>query len=302
VIESTYGDRLHENRRTRRQRLEGVIEQALANNGTVLIPAFSIGRTQELLYELEGIIHSKKLHSTGDGQAGFPSHSGRGARREGKKVPRAQDQTTLTINWPTLPIILDSPLASRFTQVYRELKPFWDNEAMQRVKQGRNPLAFEQLITVDSHQAHLAMVRHLAATARPAIVIAGNGMCGSGRIVNYLKAMLQDPRHDVLFVGYQAQGTPGRAIQSYGPRGGYVELDGQRYDIRAQIHTIGGYSAHADQHGLLRFVTGMHRWPEQVRVVHGDARAKHELGERLKVLYKEKQRPLELIIPSGTNK
>ncbi len=299
MIESTYGDRLHENRRTRRQRLEGVIEQALANNGTVLIPAFSIGRTQELLYELEDIIHSKKLHSTGDVQAGFPSHSRRGARGEGKRVPRAQDQATQTINWPALPIILDSPLASRFTQVYRELKPFWDNEALQRVKQGRNPLAFEQLITVDSHQAHLAMVRHLAATARPAIVIAGNGMCSSGRIVNYLKTMLQDPRHDVLFVGYQAQGTPGRAIQSYGSRGGYVELDGQRYDIRAQIHTIGGYSAHADQQGLLRFVTGMRRWPEQVRIVHGDASAKRELGERLQVLYKTAKRGLDLQIPSA---
>lgn len=301
VIESTYGDRLHEDRRTRRKRLESVIEQALANNGTVLIPAFSIGRTQELLYELEDIIHSKKLHSTGEGQAVFPSHSGRGARGEGKKVPRDQDQATQTINWPTLPIILDSPLASRFTQVYRELKPFWDNEALQRVKQGRNPLAFEQLITVDSHQAHLAMVRHLTANARPAIVIAGNGMCSSGRIVNYLKAMLHDPRHDVLFIGYQAQGTPGRAIQMYGERGGYVDLDDERYKIGAKINTIGGYSAHADQQGLLGFVTRMRHWPSQVRIVHGETGAKHEYGERLKALYKEKQRPLELVIPSGTN-
>lgn len=309
VIESTYGDRLHENRRTRRERLERVIEQALANNGTVLIPAFSIGRTQELLYELEDIIHSKKLdgarlaenvnQNPGVGAAfnpPLPSGEGLGVRDEVKGRANNSDQPE--IDWPTLPIILDSPLASRFTQVYRELKPFWDNEALQRVKHGRNPLGFEQLITVDSHQAHLAMVRHLTATARPAIVIAGNGMCSSGRIVNYLKAMLQDPRHDVLFVGYQAQGTPGNAIQLHGPRGGYVDLDHERYKIAAKIDTIGGYSAHADQQGLLRFVTGMRRWPEQIRIVHGDASAKRELGERLKVLYKMAKRGLDLRIPS----
>ena len=312
VIESTYGDRLHEDRRTRRKRLESVIEQALANNGTVLIPAFSIGRTQELLYELEDIIHSKKLDASRSAEnvsknpevnaalnPPLPSGERAGVRGEAKGKANISDQ--VEIDWPKLPIILDSPLASRFTQVYRELKPFWDNEALQRVKQGRNPLGFEQLLTVDSHQAHLAMVRHLTATARPAIVIAGNGMCSSGRIVNYLKAMLHDPRHDVLFIGYQAQGTPGRAIQMYGERGGYVDLDAERYKIGAKINTIGGYSAHADQKGLLGFVTRMRDWPSQVRIVHGETSAKHELGERLKGLYKQAQRNLELLIPSGTN-
>ncbi len=310
VIESTYGDRLHEDRRTRRQRLERVIEQALANNGTVLIPAFSIGRTQELLYELEDIIHSKKLNTVNKELRGraalsspLPPGEGLGVRAEVDAEQKVDPQSPVnsTPDWPTLPIILDSPLASRFTQVYRELKPFWDNEALQRVKQGRNPLGFEQLLTVDSHQAHLAMVRHLASTARPAIVIAGNGMCSSGRIVNYLKAMLHDPRHDVLFIGYQAQGTPGRAMQMYGERGGYVDLDGERYKIGAKVHTIGGYSAHADQQGLLGFVTRMRGWPSQVRIVHGERSAKRELGERLKALYKKAQRNLELLIPSGTN-
>ncbi|WP_025165592.1 MBL fold metallo-hydrolase [Pseudomonas taeanensis] len=309
VIESTYGDRLHEDRRTRRKRLEGVIEQALANNGTVLIPAFSIGRTQELLYELEDIIHSKKLDATRNPP--LPSGETTAWRQEvgrsrmpepraGVRGKTGSDSKTGT-NWPQLPVILDSPLASRFTRVYRELKPFWDNEALQRVKQGRNPLGFEQLLTVDSHQAHLAMVRHLTATARPAIVIAGNGMCSSGRIVNYLKAMLHDPRHDVLFIGYQAQGTPGRAIQMYGGCGGYVDLDGERYTIGAKINTIGGYSAHADQKGLLGFVTRMRDWPSQVCIVHGETSAKHELGERLKALYRQAQRNVELLIPSGAN-
>ena len=325
VIESTYGDRLHENRKTRRQRLERVVEQALADNGAVLIPAFSIGRTQELLYELEDIIYRNKINvsrlaenvsenpevsaalnpplPSGETTAGMQE-----VERSRMPEPRAgvrgkaSSHDTAGPDWPTLPIILDSPLASRFTQVYHELKPYWDNEALQRVKQGRNPLGFEQLLTVDSHQAHLAMVRHLADTARPAIVIAGSGMCSSGRIVNYLKAMLHDSRHDVLFVGYQAQGTAGRAIQMYGPRGGYVSLDGGRYKIGAKISTIGGYSAHADQKGLLGFVTGMRGWPTQVRIVHGEADAKRGLAEGIEASYRLAKRDVEIVIPGGVGK
>jgi len=88
-------------------------------------------------------------------------------------------------------------------------------------------------------------------------------MCTGGRIVNYLKAMLHDPRHDVLFVGYQAQGTPGHLIQQHGPKGGYVDLDGERFDIRAKVTSMGGYSAHADQKGLVAFVMGMREGRER---------------------------------------
>ncbi|WP_312955799.1 MBL fold metallo-hydrolase [Stutzerimonas nitrititolerans] len=361
VLESTYGDRLHEDRQTRRQRLEAVIEQALQDQGTVLIPAFSIGRTQELLYELEEIIHTRSVgasslanmlpsetvpaSSTSVGASllansnsrpplsteeraapilplpsgeragvrgretmlenGITSESA-GLRSEetspvissdaeqpplpqreragerGKKVAANHLPDQTTTNWPELPIILDSPLASRFTAAYRELKPFWNQEARDRVQSGRRPLAFEQLITIDSHSDHQRIVNHLTQTARPAIVIAGGGMCSGGRIVNYLKAMLGDKRYNVLFVGYQAKGTPGHAIQTYGPKGGYVNLDGERFDIRAGISSIGGYSAHADQKGLMEFVTGMQQWPTEIRVVHGEQRAKEALAEALK--------------------
>jgi metallo-beta-lactamase family protein len=106
-------------------------------------------------------------------------------------------------------------------------------------------------------------------------------MCSGGRIMNYLKALIGDARTDVLFVGYQAKGTPGSNIQKYGPRGGYVELDRRRYEIKAQIHTIHGYSAHGDQKDLLNFVTRMHHRPREIRLVHGDRRAKLELKNRL---------------------
>lgn len=119
-------------------------------------------------------------------------------------------------------------------------------------------------------------------------------MCSGGRIVNYLKAMLRDKRHNVLFVGYQAKGTPGHAIQTYGPKGGYVNLDGERFDIRAGISSIGGYSAHADQNGLVDFVTGMQQWPTEIRVVHGEHRAKGALAETLKARYIDDNKDVEL--------
>lgn len=99
--------------------------------------------------------------------------------------------------------------------------------------------------------------------------------------MNYLKAMLPDPRHDVLFVGYQAAGTPGRAIQQYGPRGGYVDIDGERIDIRAGIHSVSGYSAHADRNDLTRFITGMRHLPEEVRLIHGESSARAALAAHL---------------------
>lgn len=336
VLESTYGDRLHEDRQTRRQRLEAVIGQALADQGTVLIPAFSIGRTQELLYDLEDIIHTKLnpasapvgasslANSTNTENA--PLSSQENANPAQPPLPlgeragvRGNESTQNEItpesarvrgtdtnaqpapetNWPQLPIILDSPLASRFTEAYRALKPFWNQEARQRVQAGRRPLAFEQLITVDSHADHQRIVNYLTQTARPAIVIAGGGMCSGGRIVNYLKAMLGNKRHNVIFVGHQAKGTPGHAIQTYGPKGGYVDLEGERIDIRAGITSIGGYSAHADQNGLVEFVTGMRRWPTEIRVVYGEDNAKQTLTARLYASYEQQSKPLTVITTSG---
>ena len=281
VLESTYGDRLHENREHRRQRLEAVVEHALQDNGTVLIPAFSIGRTQEMLYELEEIIHNKQITTDPVGASSLAINS-----------PLPTDPT----NWPELPIIVDSPLASRFTEAYRSLKPFWNQEARERVESGRRPLAFKQLITIDSHGDHQRIVNHLAQTARPAIVIAGGGMCSGGRIVNYLKAMLGDKRHNVLFVGYQAPGTPGHAIQTYGPKGGYVDLDGERIDIHAGIASISGYSAHADQKGLVEFVTGMQQWPTEIRIVHGEQKAKQVLAAQLHKQYERLNRLLDVSV------
>lgn len=110
------------------------------------------------------------------------------------------------------------------------------------------------------------------------MVIAGSGMCTGGRVVNYLKALLGDRRTDVVFVGYQAAGTPGRALQSGKKR---VTIGGKSTAVRAQVHSLSGYSAHADQADLLRFVRGIRRGAKEVVLVHGEAGAKRALRGKL---------------------
>ncbi|MCC4270483.1 MBL fold metallo-hydrolase [Marinobacter nauticus] len=274
IIESTYGDKNHEDRENRRYRLKSVLEHSLEDGGTVLIPAFSIGRTQDLLFEIEGLIaefgESEISQSSAEGSSG-------------------------SLRWQDLEIVVDSPLAAEFTRIYRDLKPFWDNEARQLVSAGRHPLSFEQLTVINSHEEHLNAVEYLARTHRPCVVIAGSGMCAGGRVVNYLKAMLGDARNDVVFVGYQAAGTPGRDILTYGPRGGWVELDGARYSISARVHTFGGYSAHAGQGDLLRFIAGIPETPAEIRIVHGDSDAKHAFKQALEAIAPDS----DILIPVG---
>ncbi|AHD13422.1 beta-lactamase [Pseudomonas sp. FGI182] len=259
VLESTYGDRLHPDRSNRQQQLEQVIDRALQDHGTILIPAFSLGRTQELLFELEDILHRKAL-------------------LDDPVVVPGDD----AFSWSQLPIILDSPLAQRITAVYRQLHGYWNDEAKTRLSQGRDPLGFGQLVCVDTHARHRQVVNYLKSTGRPAIVIAGNGMCSGGRIVGYLKAMLADSRHEVVFVGYQAKGTPGAVIQVSEGAEGFVQidLDGGMYEIRAKVVTLGGYSGHADQVGLVRFAQGCNA--RRVVLVHGERGAKQALARVLR--------------------
>lgn len=247
VLESTYGDKLHPPADDRAAELERILHRTLDDQGVTIIPAFSLGRTQSLLFEMNHIF--ERLQQT-----------------EGRTIMKRVD------------VIVDSPLASRFTELYQEMRDFWSIEAQTTPDADGQHLVFENLTTVGDHREHLEILNYLDKHQLPAIVIAGSGMCTGGRVVNYLKRFIGQATTDILFVGYQASGTPGHFIS----RGGdWVRLDGRRYDIAAEVHRIGGYSAHADQADLLRFVAEMDQPPTEIRLVHGDYHPKQTLAERL---------------------
>ena len=250
ILESTYGDKNHQGRRERRQTLQKILEKSLDDKGTTIIPAFSLGRTQELLYEINAILQQIET------------------RRKFSLLKEVD-------------VIVDSPLGGRFTEIYKSQNKYWDAEARQRLNTGDQPLIFENLTTVDDHQEHKRTLDYLDRSGRPAIVIAGSGMCTGGRVVNYLKRLLDDSRTDVVFVGYQGRGTPGRDIQA---RRKSVEIDGRRYSIKAGVHTLSGYSAHADQSNLVNFVKRMRKRPKKVILVHGERHAKTALKRELEGL------------------
>ncbi|GLT13165.1 hypothetical protein GCM10007931_01390 [Vibrio algivorus] len=252
VIETTYGNKQHDDIATRSRRLETIVEKALRDGGVILIPAFSVGRTQELLFNIERLIeHSIETESTDDDY------------------------------WQQLPIILDSPLAIEVTDQYMKFQELWDKEAQQGLAIGRkrHPLAFEQFVTVDSHKDHMRLVNRLASTNEPAIVVAASGMCNGGRIMNYLEALLPDKRTDVILAGYQAQGTLGRELQD---GHSYVEIDGDQVEVKAHIHSMSGYSAHADREDLLAFIDGIDSDIKQIHLIHlihGEPQVKAEFAE-----------------------
>lgn len=243
-IESTYGDKQHENVSNRSKRLFDILNHALQDGGVIVIPAFSVGRTQELLFDIEQLIHQHDLQRS-------------------------------------LPIILDSPLAKKVTKTYRRFKKLWGHEAKRRLSNHRHPLAFEQCITIENHAEHLRLVNRLSSTAESAIVVAASGMCEGGRVVNYLKALLPDKRNDVLFAGYQAEGTLGRKIQT---GDGSIFIDDEKITLNAQIHTMSGYSAHADKNDLIAFINGIPKKPKEIHLIHGEQDSKSTLYKKLKSL------------------
>ena len=142
-------------------------------------------------------------------------------------------------------------------------------------------------MSVTNHKDHLKTLRWLNNKGGPAIVIAGSGMCTGGRILSYLRDFLSDHRNDILFVGYQAYGTPGRDIITYGNkkrRNGYVTINGKRIEINAGIHEASGYSAHADKLNLIRWVKRIREKPSRIFLVHGEAEAKKSLKKELNLI------------------
>ena len=251
VLEATYGDRRHDDRVHRVQRLGRVLNRALKDGGKVFIPAFALGRTQELLYEMDRLVSDREWQGT------FPMLH-----------PDAE-----------VPVFVDTPLGLNITKIYAGLHEFWDREAGALYRKGDHPLKFKGLYGVERSKDHHELMR----IPGPAVIIAGSGMCTGGRIVDHLKAGLPQPENDVCFVGYQAGGTPGRDIQRYaGKPGGYANLDGEKVGIKAGIHVLTGYSAHADQNGLVEWVQAMPQKPAAIKLVHGESNARKALARVLR--------------------
>lgn len=230
VLESTYGNRNHPDRTHRAEHLGTLLNKALSDNGKVFIPAFALGRTQELIYEIDRL-----------------------------KAEGAIDTD--------IPVFIDTPLGLEITNIYSTLKEFWDKEAKDLMRKGDHPMDFKNLYAVESHHHH----KKLLDMPGPAIIIAGSGMLTGGRMVSHLEKSLDDPRNDVLFVGYQAQGTPGRTlVEQSQKKNGQARFNGHTIPIKAGIHVLTGYSAHADQNGLVNFVESMPKKPGTIKLVHGE--------------------------------
>jgi metallo-beta-lactamase family protein len=249
-LESTYGDRVHRTREHRIEQLGRILTHALSDGGKVLIPAFALGRTQELLYELDRLFSDHSLLQQ------FPKLAKNGG----------------------IPVVLDSPLGLELTKITSSLSEYWDREAKTLLAFGDAPLDFEHLYVAGSHQDHRRLLEHPG----PALIIAGSGMCTGGRIIDHLRAGIEDPRNDILFVGYNARGTLGRAIQQRASiPGSYVSLHGEKHRIRAGVHTLEGYSAHADQKELIEWVKCMDGKPRTIKLVHGEVPAQKALASEL---------------------
>ncbi len=239
VIESTYGDREHPPSEALNEVLLGVLEHARADGGALLIPAFAVGRTQNVLYRLKTLSDQKKLV--------FPE------------------------------VYLDSPLAIRATEIYRAHPECFDEEAKARLDAGTGLIWMSELRVLKDRQDSVALNRD----SRPKIIVAASGMCTAGPILHHLRHHLWRPEADVLFAGYQAEGTLGRKILD-GAK--HVRIHDRPVQVRASIHQISGLSAHTDRKGLLAWAERAEA-PKRIFVNHGEAKPAAALAESLRAMF-----------------
>ncbi|CDE96298.1 MAG: MBL fold/beta-CASP domain-containing RNA metallo-hydrolase [Clostridiales bacterium] len=257
VMESTYGGRLHIRNDEKANLFLNIVSETLDKGGTVVIPSFAVGRTQEILYELNNL-------------------------------KDAQDSEEFKKKYATLmkaPVYVDSPLAISATEVFRENANLFDEETQALIERGDNPLEFPGLQftrTADESKA-------LNEKNESAIIISASGMCEVGRIKHHLKHHLWDPNSTVLFVGYQAPGTLGRRIVD-GEK--VVRIFGEEIAVNARIEYIEGYSGHADQEWLMNFIYSFITKPKHVFLVHGEPNGQEILKAKI-----EEEAKLPVIIP-----
>lgn len=259
VMESTYGSRLHLRNDDKAEMFLNIVSETLDKGGRVIIPSFAVGRTQEILYEIDKI---KETH------------------KDDEEFQRKYEQLMKT------PVFVDSPLAISATEIFKKNTDLFEDEIQEKLKHGDHPLEFPGLQftqTADESKA-------LNETYYPSIIISASGMCDIGRIKHHLKHNLWNPSSTILFVGYQAPGTLGRTIVDGADK---VKIFGEEISVNARIEYIEGYSGHADQEWLLNFVYSFINKPKHIFLVHGE----EDSQEVLKGLI-EKNTEIPVTIPS----
>lgn len=237
VLESTYGDRDHRDRAQTVQEFLGILKEAQTLGGKVLIPAFAVGRTQDVLYHVGEFL------------------------RDGAIKP--------------MPVYVDSPMADETTSLYRRHPEVYDPETRKRICDGESPLRFPGLTFTRSADES----KRLNDAKGCMLVIAASGMCTGGRIVHHLRHNLFKPETSVVIVGYQGQGTLGRRLVDGAKK---VTIQGEQVLVRARVHTLGGFSAHAGQSQLLDWASAFGPGKPKVFLNHGEDGPRTALAEKLK--------------------
>lgn len=258
VMESTYGGRLHMQNDDKAKMFLDIVSETLDNGGRVIIPSFAVGRTQEILYELD------KLKDDLGQDEEF-------ARKYEKIM--------------NIPVYVDSPLAISATEVFKKNTELFEDEIQEKIKRGDNPLEFRGLQFTQTAEESKALNEDMG----PAIILSASGMCDVGRIKHHLKHNLWNPNSTILFVGYQAPGTLGRSIVDGAKK---VKIFGEEIAVNARIEYIEGYSGHADQTWLLNFIYSFTNPPKHVFLVHGEPEGQKVLKQKI-----EETSECKVIIP-----
>lgn len=239
LLESTYGDRDQQPMDETLQEFGGIIAKASHNEGNILIPAFAVGRTQEIVFRLGELY------------------------QEGKLKHQA--------------VFLDSPMAIATTEVYHRYQDVFNHEDNALLRQSKSG-SLHSFLPVLRYSRTTEESKALNNIEAGAIIIAGSGMCNGGRIRHHLKHNLWRNNSHVVIVGYQAIGTPGRALVDGAET---FRMGGENIIVKAKIHTLGGFSAHASQSQLLNWVDGFSKTKPKIYLIHGEPDAKNSLRERL---------------------
>ena len=251
LIESTYGNRYHDDHVEATGKLERIVKETYQRGGKLIVPAFAVGRTQELVYRLHQLVVKRDI----------PPH---------------------------LPIYVDSPLAVDATGIYRLHPEAYDEELNQFManEHSNDPFGFDMM----RYTRSTAESKELNFLREPAIIISASGMAEAGRILHHLKNNIEDPRNTILIVGWQAPQTLGRRIVEKQPK---VRIFGEEYQLRAQVETINGLSAHADRGELLGWTDHFQKRPSHTFIVHGEEDASLSLAEALQ----HEQGFAEVVVP-----